>query len=110
MKKVAHLSLVVLSLAVVAILASCGGSMTAPPVDQKTGPKTITPSSSLATSSTPLKGVSLSPRSFQATDFNAFLSESKKAGEVLSWAGDWGELKRPGSAPFVVAELSRGSS
>jgi hypothetical protein len=54
----------------------------------------------------PLKGVSLSPRSFQPADFNDFFVKAKQAGDIVSWAGDWQELGRAGSGANVVAELA----
>ncbi|MBU0461016.1 MAG: hypothetical protein KJ574_00360 [Nanoarchaeota archaeon] len=42
-------------------------------------------------SSYPLKGVSLSPRSFEGEDFTDFFTEAKEAGDVVLWAGDWKE-------------------
>jgi hypothetical protein len=54
-----------------------------------------------------LKGVSLSPRSFQSADFTDFLEKAKQTGQVVSWAGDWNELditKQGG--PIVVTELA----
>ncbi|HTH72744.1 MAG TPA: hypothetical protein VL737_05305 [Candidatus Pristimantibacillus sp.] len=54
-----------------------------------------------------LKGVSLSPRSFSAADFNAFLDEAAKSGSVVTWAGNWTQLQNPGSAPFTVAKLAK---
>ncbi len=54
-----------------------------------------------------LKGVSLSPKSFGASDFTDFLSKSAEAGSVVSWAGDWNELGSDNGAPKVVAELSK---
>lgn len=52
-----------------------------------------------------LKGVSLSPRSYEAGDFTDFFEEAAQAGEIIMWAGDWAELGTDG-APSVVAELS----
>ncbi|MCX6767261.1 MAG: hypothetical protein NTY90_00820 [Candidatus Micrarchaeota archaeon] len=53
-----------------------------------------------------LKGVSLSPRSFQAADFTDFLEKAKQAGKALEWAGDWNELGAAQGGPAVVAELA----
>ncbi len=52
------------------------------------------------------KGVSLSPRSFGASDFSDFFGKAKQAGSVVSWAGDWQELGNENSAPHVVAKLA----
>ncbi len=54
----------------------------------------------------PLKGVSLSPKSFQDQSFLDFFSKAREAGGVLTWAGDWGLLSDEGAAPHVVTELS----
>ncbi|NYZ75427.1 hypothetical protein H0O03_04175 [Candidatus Micrarchaeota archaeon] len=73
-----------------------------------------TPSSTPSVTATPvpsvaaarfLKGVSLSPKSFQQADFTEFFQRAKEAGQVVMWAGDWNELAGEG-APKVVAELS----
>src|SRR3989344_510352 len=53
-----------------------------------------------------LKGVSLSPKSFQGQDFTDFFSKAKEAGSIVTWAGDWNELGSDGG-PKVVAELSK---
>jgi hypothetical protein len=52
----------------------------------------------------PLKGVSLSPRSHE--EFGEFFVKAAEAGEVVTWAGDWGFLDDGVSAPHVVAALS----
>ena len=52
-----------------------------------------------------LKGVSLSPKSFQQADFTDFFQRAEEAGQVVMWAGDWNELAGQG-APKVVADLS----
>lgn len=57
----------------------------------------------------PLKGVSLSPRSFQANDLNAFFAKSKQTGEVITWAGDWYELSDTATnsgANFLISNSS----
>ncbi len=54
-----------------------------------------------------LKGVSLSPRSFQPADFTDFFQKAKQAGNVVSWAGDWNELSdTQNSGPTTVASLA----
>lgn len=52
------------------------------------------------------KGVSLSPKSYDPSDFTGFFSKAKQAGTVVSWAGDWLELSRQDSAPYVVTGLA----
>lgn len=55
-----------------------------------------------------LKGVSLSPQSFQAKDFTNFLEQAKETGKVVMWAGDWNELSNTqGGGPAVVASLAQ---
>lgn len=53
-----------------------------------------------------LKGVSLSPKSFESTDFTDFFIKAKKIGDVISWAGDWNELSNSQSAPYVINSLA----
>ena len=54
-----------------------------------------------------LKGISLSPKSFQAEDFTDFFEKAKQIGDVVTWAGDWDELANTQSGgPTVVASLS----
>ncbi len=53
-----------------------------------------------------LKGVSLSPRSFQSADFSDFFEKAKQAGNIVSWAGDWKELNNTTNGAEVVAELA----
>lgn len=55
-----------------------------------------------------LKGVSLTPKSNSADDFNEFFIKAEQAGSMISWAGDWNELadKEKDSAPFVLSSLS----
>ncbi|MFH1751541.1 MAG: hypothetical protein ABH821_01220 [archaeon] len=54
-----------------------------------------------------LKGVSLSPKSFQENDFQDFFVKAELAGNTVSWAGDWKELESSNGSPIVVAELSK---
>jgi len=55
----------------------------------------------------PLKGVSLSPKSFQGDDFTGFFAKAKQAGSIVSWAGDWQELANlEKGGPTVVASLA----
>jgi hypothetical protein len=75
----------------------CGNSQSA---EQTTGQPPEQPSGTL-------KGVSLSPRSFQPPDFTEFLEKVKEAGEVVMWKGDWIELNdESDGGPAVVAGLS----
>ncbi len=54
----------------------------------------------------PLKGVSLSPKSYSEEDFLDFLEKVKETQDVLTWVGDWIELGK-GTNPIVNPELSR---
>jgi hypothetical protein len=54
-----------------------------------------------------LKGVTLSPLSFQPTDFTGFFDKSKKGGGVIGWAGDWSEANTDDGGPKVVCELAK---
>lgn len=66
-----------------------------------------TQSNNAESSTETLKGVSLSPRSFQQADFADFFEKAKQAGEVVSWAGDWNDLSgTQNSGPAVVASLA----
>lgn len=54
-----------------------------------------------------IKGVSLSPKNFQSSDFTNFFSEAKQTGDVVSWAGDWNELTNAqNGGPTVLATLA----
>lgn len=54
-----------------------------------------------------LKGIGLSPRSFEPADFTDFFEKARQTGEVVMWAGDWIELSRTsGGGATVVAELA----
>ena len=54
-----------------------------------------------------IKGVSLSPKSFETADFTDFFEKAREAGEIVSWAGDWNELSNAqGGGPTVIATLS----
>ncbi|MBS3094557.1 hypothetical protein J4474_02730 [Candidatus Pacearchaeota archaeon] len=52
------------------------------------------------------KGVSLSPISYSGNDFTNFFTKAKEAGSLISWAGNWEELKNKNSAPYVHMKLS----
>jgi len=51
-------------------------------------------------------GVSLSPKSYQPSDFNGFFEKAKQAGNIVSWVGDWNDLGAADKAPEVIAELA----
>jgi len=99
----------ILALLVLLLLFGC----TQKPASQL--PASVAPTESITASTnntvnanqTPLiKGVSLSPRSFQESDFTDFFSKTKQAGSIVSWAGDWNELSGQSGGPKVVTELS----
>ncbi|RLD08839.1 MAG: hypothetical protein DRI65_01050 [Chloroflexota bacterium] len=52
-----------------------------------------------------LRGVSVSPKSYQGNDFAEFLERVKRSQDVLMWAGDWIEISREG-APVTISELA----
>ncbi len=56
-----------------------------------------------------IKGVSLSPKSFNASDFTDFFKKAKQTGRIVSWAGDWNEVDLASAnagGPKVVTELA----
>ncbi len=54
-----------------------------------------------------LKGVSISPKSYNSTGFADFFAKAQQAGGAVMWAGDWNELSNTSSGgPVVVASLS----
>lgn len=53
------------------------------------------------------KGVSLSPISYSGNDFTNFFTKAKESNSgLISWAGNWEELKNKNSAPYVLISLS----
>ena len=55
-----------------------------------------------------IKGATLTPKSFEAGDFNDFFDKAKQAGEIVSWSGDWNELANTaGGGPSVTAGLAK---
>jgi hypothetical protein len=53
-----------------------------------------------------LRGVSLSPRSFEGQDFADFFEKAQQAGGALTWAGDWWGLVDEEGAAHVVTKLA----
>lgn len=53
-----------------------------------------------------LKGVTLTPKSFQSADFTDFFVKAKQAGRIVAWAGDWNELGGDKNGPEVTIELA----
>ncbi len=52
-----------------------------------------------------LKGVSLSPKSFEQGDFLDFLEKTKQTGDVVMWSGDWDEISND-AAPIIMVKLA----
>lgn len=63
-----------------------------------------TPTSSVETK---IKGVSISPKTFQPADYSAFFKKAKEAGNTLTWAGDWAELNNEKSAPYSLTKTAK---
>ncbi len=59
------------------------------------------------TASERLVGVSLSPKSFAATDYLAFFDKAADVGNTLSWAGPWADLAKPNNAALTVIKESK---
>lgn len=57
-------------------------------------------------STTFAKGLSLSPKSYNSSDFTDFFLKAKQAGTIVSWAGDWSDLSNKNGGASVVASLS----
>ena len=53
-----------------------------------------------------MKGVNLTPRSFQQNDFLDFFERAKQAVNIVTWAGDWNELAKIDSSPEVLTKLA----
>lgn len=85
----------------IALSAGCSEEKKADSGSPKASPKAAP-----APASTP-KGVTLSPKSFQAADFTDFLAKAKQAGRIVSWSGDWNELGAGKGGPAVVAKLAQ---
>ena len=68
--------------------------------------KTTNSENPSVTQASELKGVSLSPKSYQGSDFSNFFSVAAQAGKAISWGGDWHQLADSNSAPSTLAKLS----
>jgi hypothetical protein len=57
----------------------------------------------------PLRGFSLSPKSFNAADYSSFFGVAAENGNTLSWAGQYGDLKKTtgNAAKLVIAESNK---
>ncbi len=88
--------------------AACAGSSDGgtTPVPSPTPIPTAALPTPSAPVTNPLKGVSLSPKSFTDTDFTQFLSFVSQTGNALRWAGPWTDLGTPTGGPGVVTFLS----
>lgn len=53
----------------------------------------------------PLYGFSFSPKDFEASNFTNFFVEAAKAGNTVTWAGDWQNLEDKTSAAYTVQKL-----
>lgn len=74
---------------------------------QQTEQKTVDANPNSESAIQAMKGVSLSPRSFQQDDFIDFFNKARQAGKAVMWAGDWNELsKTDEGGPSVVASLA----
>lgn len=92
MKPKHHSFMVVVLLVVAVIISGCTNKQASEPLTQQMGT---------------LKGVSLSPRSFESADFTEFFEKARQAGSIVSWAGDWNELSNTqNGGPTVVASLA----
>ncbi|MBI4739246.1 hypothetical protein HY772_06860 [Candidatus Woesearchaeota archaeon] len=100
------LSLLACTFIVFILIAGC-----ATPKQQTQQAATASPEPSKAGSASnaaqhTLKGVSLSPKSFEQQDFIDFFVKAKQAGEIVTWSGDWNELSGEKGGPRVVMELA----
>ena len=75
--------------------------VSAPTTNEETTTEETPPKETVKT----LRGVSLSPRSFEGPDFANFFEKAQQAGGVLTWAGDWWGLVDEEGAAHVVTKL-----
>ncbi|HEX9805170.1 MAG TPA: hypothetical protein VGA67_05805 [Candidatus Dojkabacteria bacterium] len=54
----------------------------------------------------PLKGVSISPKSFSLDDYQIFYEKASEGGDALTWAGNWDELEDRNSAAYSSFDLA----
>lgn len=76
----------------------------------RTAPKPVeTTETNTDKTAQPLRGFSLSPKSFGATDYAAFFEEVEQNGNVLSWAGQYSDLKKTtgNTAKLVLSEAKK---
>src|SRR3989344_5960156 len=87
---------VIVSLLLIALIAGCTQQQNQPDNDDTAQPPRDV-----------MKGVSLSPKSFQGSDFTDFFVKASEAGSIVTWAGDWNELANTQSGgPVVVTSLA----
>lgn len=68
----------------------------------------LTPPEIPSEESQTLKGITLTPKSFNSDDFTDFFSKAKQTGQIITWSGDWNELSNTkNGGPTVLAELSK---
>ncbi|MDZ7731554.1 MAG: hypothetical protein U5K37_12570 [Natrialbaceae archaeon] len=87
----------------VGLLAGCLGG------EQQDGPDEDGPSNRISDPDArahPLRGISLSPRSYEEADFNEFFELVEQAGLDVRWAGSWTDLESEEGAPSVVCSLA----
>lgn len=54
-----------------------------------------------------VKGLSLSPKSFEGADFTNFFDQANSAADVISWVGDIEDIGKSNGAPKVVISMGR---
>lgn len=54
-----------------------------------------------------VKGLSLSPKSFEGADFTNFFVTANSAADVISWVGDIEDIGKSNGAPKVVVSMGR---
>lgn len=113
MKKVKRISilLMILFLTISLLITGCG-KKSLDNIDETSTDKTeiIEDNAKTSEANLPLKGITLTPKSFQGSDFTGFFEKAKEIGNdnqfIVSWAGDWNELGKDKSGPIVVTELA----
>lgn len=69
--------------------------------------RTLTTSPQKETPETTLKGVSLSPKTFNSGDYLNFFTLAQEAGQILTWVGAWQEFGNKKSAPYQLQKTSQ---
>lgn len=86
--------------------ATPGGVLDPGPTDAAPAPGDAAPPQGATGARTTKYGVSLSPRSYDATEFNAFFDLAKEAGGVVLWGGSPEELADSSAAPTIVTLIA----